>query len=189
MGESTQESFEHWARLKGHHCRLDDGGLYVDPGTHWAWQAWQEMADRCTKLEPIASVTKLPSRTGSPKLDWHVGAAVRVGMVLCAQPEAAMRPLPAGLSPLQEPKYTTDGASIINRASGKPIPAEEPVFIFRARDRKALVALSAYAGAVSNTDHFWAVKRRMDDFRRFESKNPTLMKDPDTQSLAEAPAW
>jgi hypothetical protein len=55
-----------------------------------------------------------------------------------------------GLSEQQEPKYGIDGrtARIINRATGQPIPDDEPVIIFRAKDDMALEALTAYRNAL-----------------------------------------
>lgn len=38
------------------------------------------------EAQAVATVTKLPSRTGNPTLDWHVGAEVHVGMKLYPHP-------------------------------------------------------------------------------------------------------
>ena len=96
----------------------------------------------------------------------------------------ALRPQPAatGLPIEQEPKYTTNGHAILNRASGEAIPADEPVFIFRARDWWAVSVLQFYGVQVADhsREHFLAVSARVDDFRRFGHANPDRMKLPDT---------
>lgn len=92
-------------------------------------------------------------------------------------PQAAEVP---GLPLAQEPKYTVNGSAIVNRASGEAIPADEPVFIFRARDARALYALKCYASYCGQSAHALVVLDRIDDFRRFKESNPARMKEPDT---------
>lgn len=99
---------------------------------------------------------------------------------------------PLGLPLAQEPKYTVNGAAIVTRASGAPIPADEPVFIFRARDVNALHALKYYAVQCGETSHSLAVMDRIDEFERFAAEHPERMKVPDTaqpRMLAPHPAW
>lgn len=88
-----------------------------------------------------------------------------------------------GLPTAQEPKYTVgarDGR-IVNRATGKPIPDDEPVFILRAKDVNATAALAAYLEAVFNdTEHAEAVQARIDAFDAFAAAHPERMKQPDT---------
>jgi hypothetical protein len=87
-----------------------------------------------------------------------------------------------GLPLAQEPKYTTgvrDGR-ICNRATGKPIPDQEPIFILRAKDALASVALSAYLAEITDADHAAAVQERIDAFDAFAEANPDLVKQPDT---------
>lgn len=86
-----------------------------------------------------------------------------------------------GLPIDQEPKYTVNGSAIVNRASGEAIPADEPVFIFRARDRHAMEALKAYANTIPlGTTHWHAVIGRHGDFEQFAADHPERMKEPDT---------
>ncbi len=87
-----------------------------------------------------------------------------------------------GLSETQEPKYTVDGRSIINRASGESIPDDEPVFILRARDKRAVESLCAYQNHVRDRRHAEAVWFRIEDFLRFAREHPERMKEPDTES-------
>lgn len=89
-----------------------------------------------------------------------------------------------GLPAEQEPKYTVDGWNILNRASGKPIPHDEPVFIFRARDVHAREALEAYACELTPGEHRDAVVQRVADFANFAHTYPDRMKEPDTTRSA-----
>lgn len=87
-----------------------------------------------------------------------------------------------GLSQDQEPKYTTatkDGR-IVTRATGKPIPDDEPVFILRAQDYLATAALQAYLDQIDDPEHAAAVQKRIDAFDDFAAANPERMKQPDT---------
>src|SRR4051812_15814985 len=92
-----------------------------------------------------------------------------------------------GLPIEQEPKYTTDGSAIINRASGEAIPADEPVFVLRARDVHALKALHGYHDAIAGGDreHVVIVRSRILDFARFAREYPDRMKEPDTRPAAK----
>ena len=44
---------------------------------------------------------------------------------------------------LNESKYRIEGDSLVNKKTGIPIPDEEPVFVFRAKDKRALFDLAA----------------------------------------------
>lgn len=87
-----------------------------------------------------------------------------------------------GLSTSQEPKYTTSAKDgrLVNRATGKPIPDDEPVFILRAQDVHAVEALQAYLESVDDVDHAGAVQARLDAFDAFADAHPERMKSPDT---------
>lgn len=86
-----------------------------------------------------------------------------------------------GLPTEQEPKYTTDGHSIVNRASGEAIPPDEPVFVFRGRDIHAREALEAYACVLTPGAHRDAVVARIADFAGFAYAHPERMKAPETE--------
>jgi hypothetical protein len=92
-----------------------------------------------------------------------------------------------GMTLAQEPKYTTNGYAIINRASGKGIPADEPVFVFRARDVHAREALESYACVLTPGEHRDAVCQRISDFAEFSFAHPERMKQPDTAVDVDAP--
>lgn len=74
-------------------------------------------------------------------------------------------------------------ARLVNRATGKPIPHDEPVFILRGQDYRAALAISQYANACivepSADSHQAAVLGRHDEFMAFAEKHPERMKWPD----------
>ena len=80
----------------------------------------------------------------------------------------------------QERKYDAVDGRLVNRETGKPIPNDEPVMIFRAKDRKALNALEAYQFACTDETHRQVIQGRIDDFREFQTANPDLVKEPDS---------
>lgn len=77
-----------------------------------------------------------------------------------------------------ERKYEIKNGKIVKRSNQVPIPDEEPLFIFRAKDRKALAALVAYLMILDRLDQKEMVKRSIDDFRDFQEKNPDKMQEP-----------
>lgn len=79
---------------------------------------------------------------------------------------------------MQDPKYYT--GLIINTASGEAIPQEEPVMIFRARDRQAIPMIEFYETLVEDPEHKEAVQRRILNFREFQEQYPERVKEPDT---------
>ncbi len=85
----------------------------------------------------------------------------------------------------QEPKYMIvdengvelPNARLANRETMKPIPDGEPVMIFRAKDRHSVTIINSYAAMCRNEEHYQAVNARVQQFRDFQSNNPT--KEPD----------
>jgi hypothetical protein len=88
----------------------------------------------------------------------------------------------------QEPKYGIREGGLYNRASGESIPHDEPVFIFRARDRKAIPALLHYVELCADPDHKKAVVQRIADFNQFAKQYPDRLKYPDTVLVSKAEA-
>jgi hypothetical protein len=84
------------------------------------------------------------------------------------------------LSIHQEPKYDIVDGKHVNRATGVAIPDGEPIIIFRAKDLKAVIALSAYRDACNDVDHRAVIDRRISQFNAFALAFPQLMKEPDT---------
>lgn len=79
---------------------------------------------------------------------------------------------------MHERKYKIKDGQIVKRIGEKPIPDGEPLFIFRAKDRKALAALVAYNMILDNLDQKAEVTKSINDFRAFQEKNPEKMKEP-----------
>lgn len=82
----------------------------------------------------------------------------------------------------QEPKYTFISGLVFNRASGEPIPLDEPVMVFRARDIHAVAMIKFYAGLVNDPHHKDIVMQRAHDFEMFRLAHPERMKEPDTDA-------
>lgn len=86
-----------------------------------------------------------------------------------------------GLPIEQESKYTTDGYFIINRATGKPIPHDEVVCVFRAQDPYLLATLAYYAAHISDPAHQVAIERLINRVQAWQRANPHRVKqEPDT---------
>ena len=84
------------------------------------------------------------------------------------------------LSQYQEPKYKIENGQLVNRQSGQPIPPDEPVIVFRARDVYAATILEHYAKMLPTGDHRQAVMIRAAQFRNWGNEHPDRMKEPDT---------
>lgn len=81
----------------------------------------------------------------------------------------------------QEPKYEFINGAIWNRATGEPIPEDEPVFVLRGRDVHAVATLIKYSEMVETQEHAKAVWLRIEQFKKFRQDHPDRMKEPDTQ--------
>lgn len=79
---------------------------------------------------------------------------------------------------MHERKYEIRDNRLVKRSNQVPIPEDEPLFVLRAKDRKALPVLVAYNMIVDNLTQKEAVKRSIDDFRDFQEKNPDKMNEP-----------
>ena len=78
----------------------------------------------------------------------------------------------------QDKKYAFVEGQLVNRVSGEPIPADEPIIIFRARDVHALDVLRYYQVIVSDPHHVHAVQDRINEFQAFSDEHPERMKEP-----------
>ena len=99
-----------------------------------------------------------------------------IGELAAARDDSGYVSMPAK----QEPKYGIRGGRLYNRMSGDKIPDNEPVFVFRAKDRKAVAALHFYAGICDNVEHINAVQSRIAEFQEFARRQPRMMKHPDS---------
>jgi len=81
----------------------------------------------------------------------------------------------------QEPKYAVSAhGKIINRHSGEEIPEDEPIMIFRARDKNAAPMIAYYMKLCRDEQHKAIVKQRLHHFVDFIHAHPERMKEPDT---------
>jgi hypothetical protein len=78
----------------------------------------------------------------------------------------------------EDRKFKFENGQFINRVSGEPIPDDEPVILFRARDRYALDVLSFYLSLSKDEHHQQAIKDRIDEFYSYRASHPERMKEP-----------
>lgn len=79
---------------------------------------------------------------------------------------------------MHERKYKIKDGKLVKRDTEIPIPDYEPLFIFRAKDRKALAALVAYNMIVDDIEQKAAVSKSINDFREFQINFPNVMAEP-----------
>jgi hypothetical protein len=79
-------------------------------------------------------------------------------------------------------KFSIDGERIINAVSGEEIPADEPLFLLRARDRNAAKAIAYYIDLCSEDgcqdSHMFALHLRLRRFVAFSQAHPDRIKQP-----------
>lgn len=89
----------------------------------------------------------------------------------------------------QDPKYDIEvemdqdspsEAYLVNTETGKPIPEDEPIFIFRAKDKLASQPIAHYRQLVPTSEHKECVLIREREFIKFSRDFPKRMKMPDT---------
>ncbi len=61
------------------------------------------------------------------------------------------------------------------------IPDDEPIMIFRARDKHAAHTIRDYLGRCRDEKHASVVYERIKDFEQFAKDHPDRMKEPDTE--------
>lgn len=83
---------------------------------------------------------------------------------------------PSGWPVTQDPKYTTNGTHIIDRATGEAIPHDEPVFIFRASETNACSTIGDHANRCSTMAEVRAVEERFIQFGDWAEANPQRMR-------------
>lgn len=80
----------------------------------------------------------------------------------------------------QDRKFRYDVAlgQFVNRMSGEPIPKDEPIVIFRARDNHILSVLKPYLFAVQDAHHKAAVNDRIEEVVAYRQAHPERLKEP-----------
>lgn len=79
---------------------------------------------------------------------------------------------------MHERKYKIQDGQLVKRIGEKPVPDNEPLFILRAKDRKALATLVAYNMILDNLDQKAEITKSINDFRRFQEEYPEKMAEP-----------
>lgn len=79
---------------------------------------------------------------------------------------------------MEDKKFKFEDGKFVNRVSGEAIPDDEPVVIFRARDKHALKALLYYHMLIKDPHHRQAVEERINEFAKFQADHPERMKEP-----------
>jgi hypothetical protein len=79
-------------------------------------------------------------------------------------------------------KYSVDGDKIVKTLTGAEVPANEPLFLLRARDHNALPTLRAYQNICLQdmclAEHIVGIENMIREFEKFEKENPHSMKQP-----------
>jgi len=78
----------------------------------------------------------------------------------------------------EDRKFVFVDGRFVNRLSGEAIPDDEPVIIFRARDKHALEVLRYYHSLVADDHHKQAIADRFDEFQAFRRDHGDRMKEP-----------
>lgn len=79
---------------------------------------------------------------------------------------------------MHERKYKIKDGKLVKRVGEKPVPDDEPLFILRAKDRKALSTLVAYNMILDTLEQKAEVIKSINDFRRFQEQHPERMAEP-----------
>lgn len=78
----------------------------------------------------------------------------------------------------EDRKFKFENGQFVNRVSGEPIPDDEPVILFRARDWHSLDVLNFYRQIVADPHHIQAIEDRISEFEAFAEAHPERMKEP-----------
>ncbi len=78
----------------------------------------------------------------------------------------------------EDRKFKFENGQFVNRISGEAIPDDEPVIIFRARDRHAVEVLKHYLGLATDPHHREAICDRINEFQKWRHVNESRMKEP-----------
>lgn len=80
-------------------------------------------------------------------------------------------------------KYFIEDDTVKRFGTNEPIPSDEPVILFRAKDRLAIPLLIEYrtlcAESGCGANHMSLVVETLSDFLTFAQKHPERMKRPD----------
>jgi hypothetical protein len=85
----------------------------------------------------------------------------------------------------QESKYDIVRGRIVNRATGKAIPADEPIIIMRAKDKHVPAMLRFYKKLCSNGNHKKVIQSRINQFVAWQRGNKEVVHEPDSANISE----
>ncbi len=80
---------------------------------------------------------------------------------------------------MYELKYGIEGGRLVKKSDGVPVPEDEPVFILRAKDTKAIAALTAYSVLIERLEQKEMVRKSIMAFLKFAKENPDKMGEPE----------
>ena len=70
--------------------------------------------------------------------------------------------------------------NLIVKSTGKIVSENEPVYVLRACDNKALATIRVSQSNFAPTSKHWKIIQDViDDFTKFRKENPELMKEPE----------
>lgn len=166
----------------------DDWNSKHEPQPGYYWVRYADGYESCSPAQAFEEGYHLFTSEAGPLLPIDALTDQQISDIVHAGPghvsAAADDPTQSvnfGIQMSQEPKYTTsrvDGR-IINRATGAPIPDDEPVFIIRAQDGFAGNALAAYKACFADDadkEKVYTVIRR---FHAWQFHNRNKVKKPD----------
>ncbi len=73
-----------------------------------------------------------------------------------------------------------DNRLVSTTKAGETVPDDEPVFILRGRDLKALSTIRSYQSTFSPMNDSWKTTQKvLNDFSEFREQNPKKMTEPE----------
>ena len=81
----------------------------------------------------------------------------------------------------QEAKYDAKRGKLVNRDTGKAIPDDEPVFIFRGKDPHLPAVLREYKKKCRNGNHKKVIQARINQIVAFQKENKADLREPDSE--------
>jgi hypothetical protein len=118
------------------------------------------------------------------EIDVHAGDNTRL-LTRAIRSRLVEVPLPNPYAPIRtniDSKYCAEDGRVVKKKNGEALPADEPLFLFRARDPMALPALLTYRDECSawgcTIGHILGVTERIREFERFRIRHQDRMREP-----------
>ena len=88
-------------------------------------------------------------------------------------------------------KYKIEDGRVVSRSSHAPIPTDEPVFLFRARDSLSIDALDHYLYVCEASEcaieHLDLVRQDITRFRKWQYDHKDIVRRPGSQKKEKVP--